>query len=655
MAAAEKETDDQKAKAKDARKGVTALRKEFHGKVFDLLTADQKKQIADASPAKSSKQKKPAKPDAPRRPLRQRRRPATSRMESVSVRITDEIFPTYLPLGPDPHPMFLEKRVYQGSSGRVYPLPCTDRIAETPSDRAWKAIWLENEYLRVMILPEIGGRIHAIQDKTNGYDLIYRQTVIKPALVGLAGPWVSGGIEFNWPQHHRPATFLPVEYAIEEHADGSKTVRLGDRDPLSRLKGMHGVCFYPGKAWMELKVRVTNRTPLAETFLWWANAGVRAHEGYQSFFPPDVSYVADHAKRAMATYPLCEGRYYGVDYGGAGPRGRAAGRAPAEFVPPHCGGDCPDFRGPLRSGEAKMGLSPLVLSYAPNDLSWYANIPVPTSYMCMGSQEDFLGGYDHFRQAGVIMYADHHIAPGKKQWTWGNHEFGYAWDRNLTDSDGPYIELMTGVFTDNQPDFSFLAPGETRTWRQYWYPIHQIGPAQCANLDAAVSLALDEERFRIGVCVTAPRLGAVVRLESPNGDTEWEVDLVPGKPFVLESQQDLPAWGPGETTLRVLEADGQELIAYQAQPRRVAGDCPVPPPASEPPPPGDVAGNDELYIIGLHLAQYRHATRSPTEYWRERCGAIRATAAPTTRWGFGTFAAASSNKPRSTSARRSRG
>ena len=130
-------------------------------------------------------------------------------MESVSVRITDEIFPTYLPLAPDPHPMFLEKRVYQGSSGRVYPLPCTDRIAETPSDRAWKAIWLENEYLRVMILPEIGGRIHAIQDKTNGYDLIYRQTVIKPALVGLAGPWVSGGIEFNWPQHHRLATFPP--------------------------------------------------------------------------------------------------------------------------------------------------------------------------------------------------------------------------------------------------------------------------------------------------------------------------------------------------------------------------------------------------------------------------------------------------------------
>jgi tetratricopeptide (TPR) repeat protein len=516
-------------------------------------------------------------------------------MQPVNVRITDEVIPTYLPAPPDQHPMFLEKRVYQGSSGKVYPLPFTDRIAETKTDRAWKAIWLENEFLRVMILPEIGGRIHVAQDKTNGYDFIYRQTVIKPALVGLAGPWISGGIEFNWPQHHRPATFLPVEYAIEEHADGSKTVWLGDHDPMSRMKGMHGVCLRPNRAYIELKGRVYNRTPLAETFLWWANAATRVHEGYQSFFPPDVDYVADHAKRATARYPLCEGHYYGVDYGARGSDGVPPGERPKAFVPPHCGGQ----------GN---------VSYEANDLSWYANIPVPTSYMCMGSEEDFFGGYDHFRQAGIVHVADHHIAPGKKQWTWGNHDFGYAWDRNLTDSDGPYIELMAGVYTDNQPDFSFLRPGETRSWSQYWYPIQQIGPAQHANVDAAVSLQLGSERFRIGVSVTAPRPGAVIRLESPDGDTEWEADLAPGKPFVLESTQDLPAWKVGKTLLRLLDNDGNELISYQPRERTPR---PIAPPASEPPAPRDVSGNDELYFIGLHLAQYRHATRSPVDYWRE--------------------------------------
>jgi hypothetical protein len=125
---------------------------------------------------------------------------------------------TYAPEAPQGNPMFLEKRVYQGSTGKVYPLPVIDRIATEPAPRQWKAIHIENEYLRLMILPEIGGRVHIGYDKTTGYDFLYRQNVIKPALVGLAGPWISGGIEFNWPQHHRPATFMPVTTDIENAA-----------------------------------------------------------------------------------------------------------------------------------------------------------------------------------------------------------------------------------------------------------------------------------------------------------------------------------------------------------------------------------------------------------------------------------------------------
>jgi hypothetical protein len=201
--------------------------------------------------------------------------------KKLTVRVWTEelVIPTYLPQAPDKNPMFLEKRVYQGSRGSVYPLPFTDRISETKTDRRWKAVWLENKFLRVLVLPEIGGRIHAIRDLTNGVELIYRQHVIKPALVGLAGPWISGGIEFNWPQHHRPATFLPVDFQIEEHADGSKTIWCSDHDPMTRMKGMHGVCLHSDKALVELKVRAYNRTPLVQTFLWWANVATRVHEG----------------------------------------------------------------------------------------------------------------------------------------------------------------------------------------------------------------------------------------------------------------------------------------------------------------------------------------------------------------------------------------
>ncbi len=544
---------------------------------------------------------------------------------TVIVTTTSLVLPTYLPVAPDKNPMFLEKRVYQGSSGKVYPLPFTDRIAEKPVDRKWKAIWIENEFLRVLVLPEIGGRIHAIQDKSNGYDLIYNQAVIKPALVGLAGPWASGGIEFNWPQHHRPATFLPVDFEIEKHADGSATIWCSDHDPLSRMKGMHGVCLHPGKAMVELKVRAYNRTPHVQSFLWWANVATRVHEAYQSFFPPDVYYVADHARRSMSEYPLAQGHYYGVNYGERGRQGVPSGEIPAQFMPPQCN------HSKLKTKNTKLP------GHAPNDLSFYANIPVPTSYMCMGSKEDFFGGYDHRAQAGLIHLANHHIAPGKKQWTWGNHEFGYAWDRNLTEQDAkgefaPYIEIMAGVYTDNQPDFSFLQPGETKAWSQYWYPIQKIGPAQHANLNAAISFRCSGGRqtaaIQIGVSVTSAWPKAKIIIEQiavgkvrgvlPKAAKRKTLfsstrDLAPGKPFVKEIK--LPR-GIAEIDLqlRVTDVSGCEIISYQPKPRVQRE---VPPPATEPPAPADIAGNDELFITGLHLDQYRHATRSPVPYWRE--------------------------------------
>jgi tetratricopeptide (TPR) repeat protein len=495
--------------------------------------------------------------------------------------------PTYDPGSPDRNPMFLEKRVYQGSSGRVYPLPFIDRIATEPRDRLWQAVHVENEYLRLMILPEIGGRIHVGYDKTNGYDFFYRQNVIKPALVGLAGPWISGGVEFNWPQHHRPATFMPVEVEIERNADGSVIVWCSDHDPMLRMNGMHGICLHPGKAYLELKVRLYNRTAQVQTFLWWANVATRVHEKYESFFPGDVRFVADHAKRAITSFPLSDGHYYGIDYAERAKSGVPAEDEPRMFVPDG--------------------------SYPANNLGWYANIPVPTSYMVTGTALDFFGGYDHAAQAGVVHVANHHIAPGKKQWTWGNHEFGYAWDRNLTDHDGPYVELMAGVYTDNQPDFSFLAPGETKSFRQFWYPLRKIGPPQAANLDAAISMHLEEQVVSLSVCVTKPFPNARILLKSPTGlEAEWFEDLTVDRPW--HGTHPLSPSKRIEHLSLSVEAEGRTVIHFSPSDIVPAELQEV---AKEPPAPEDIATSEELYLTGLHLEQYRHATRNPELYWRE--------------------------------------
>ena len=502
--------------------------------------------------------------------------------------------------------MFLEKRVYQGSSGRVYPLPFTDRVADKSRPRAWEAVFIENEYLRVMLLPALGGRIHRAQDKTNGFDFIYYQPVIKPALVGLAGPWASGGIEFNWPQHHRPSTFMPTDVEVERHPDGAATVWMSEHDPMARMKGMHGVRLHPGRSYMEVVARAYNRTSDVQTFLWWANVAVRAHEHYQSFFPPDVTFVADHAKRAVSTFPRCEGTYYGVDYGQRARRGTPPGEAPRQFPPRNARPGA----GAGRSGPP---------AYPENDLSWYANIPVPTSYMCLGSAEDFSGGYDHRAKAGLGHVANHHLSPGKKQWTWGNAEFGYAWDRNLTDPDengecAPYLELMGGVYTDNQPDFSYLQPGETRVWSQFWYPIRKIGPAQKANVDAAVSFRVSRGIAHIGAVTTARHREARIQLRRLGRTVgEWIETIAPEQPTLFETA--VPAGASAEEfEVRVETADGAELIAYApAKPRAAT----PPAPATAPAPPDRVGSSDELYLIGLHLEQYRHATRMPETYWHE--------------------------------------
>lgn len=151
------------------------------------------------------------------------------------------------------------------------------------------------------------------------------------------------------------------------------------------------------------------------------------NENTQSIFPPDVHAVMDHGKRDVSRFPIATGVYYKHDYS------------------------------------------------AGVDISRYKNIPVPTSYMAEKSDFDFVGGYDYGRQAGILHMADHHISPGKKQWTWGCGDFGRAWDRNLTDEDGPYVELMTGVYTDNQPDFTWLKPFEEKTFTQYFMPYKAVG------------------------------------------------------------------------------------------------------------------------------------------------------------------------------------
>jgi hypothetical protein len=141
---------------------------------------------------------------------------------AVKVWEREEVIPTYLAGEAEPNPMFYFGRNSQGAEGRVYPYPLYDRLTNVKSNQVYRVVYLENEYVRLGILPAIGGRLFEAVDKSNGYNFVYRQHVIKPALIGLIGAWISGGIEWNIPHHHRATTFLPVQYRVEAGADGSR-------------------------------------------------------------------------------------------------------------------------------------------------------------------------------------------------------------------------------------------------------------------------------------------------------------------------------------------------------------------------------------------------------------------------------------------------
>ena len=472
--------------------------------------------------------------------------------------------PTYGIGRPDKNPMFLEKRVYQGSSGKVYPLPVVDKILDEKTEKPYTAVWLENDYIRVMVLPELGGRIQRAYDKTNGYDFVYYNEVIKPALVGLTGPWISGGIEFNWPQHHRPTTYAPTDWRIAQNADGSASVELSEVDQMYGTKGKMTITLYPGRAYIEIRGQLYNRTSLPQTFLWWANPAVAVNDNTQSVFPPDVTAVYDHGKRDVSAFPIATGVYYKHDYS------------------------------------------------AGVDISRYRNIPVPTSYMCAGSDYDFVGGYDYGVNAGILHIADHHVSPGKKQWTWGCGDFGRAWDRNLTDANGPYIELMTGMYCDNQPDFAWLKPFEEKTFTQYFMPYKRCGYVKNASRECVLNLSVQEGRAEIAVYATQLFQAARVTL-SAAGEILYDrtCDLSP-----VDILADTVAISVPETalTLAVYTAGGRKLLSYTPQGKKT-GDIPDPmPPARLP---EEIATNEELYFTGLHLEQYRHATYLPDAYYLE--------------------------------------
>lgn len=485
--------------------------------------------------------------------------------QQVNMKSITEKIPTYQIGSPEIDPIFFTGRVYQGAEGYIYPYPLYDVLTEKKTEQEYNVLRLDNQYVDISILPEIGGRIFAAADKTNNYPFFYTQTGVKPALIGMLGAWLSGGVEWNIPDHHRASSYMPINWTMKENKDGSKTIWVGETELRHRLKWSVGVSVYPNRSWVEAKIKVINPTPMIQSMLYWANVSVHCNDQYQVIFPPDVQFGVDHHKVYFTNWP---------------------------------------------TGEANLGSGENV------DLSWWKNFTDNSrSIFAWGSEMSFLAGYDYGKDAGTVHVANRHVVPGKKFFLWGNNANGEMWNKILSDNDGHYLELMVGGYSDNQPDYSWINPGEIREFSQIWYPVKGIKGVKNATDDAAVNFEPTEgNNYRVGYCATTLYENARVIVKYKDRLLmDKRIDIDPDKYFL--DQVSVPDLSDASALYTALyDAEGNLLVDYRPV---VLDEKPLPKVIDGTQPVKEYKTNEELYLAGLRVDQFNNARLDYMDFYNE--------------------------------------
>lgn len=489
----------------------------------------------------------------------------------AQVKISEQswVLPTYPVNPPDKNPMFFKGESYQGASRVIYPYALNDMISGEKRDQAWKALILENEYIQLCVTPEIGGKIYYGTDKTNNYNFIYRNNVVKPSNIGMTGAWISGGIEWCVIHHHRASTFLPVDYHHAENSDGSKTIWIGETEPRHQMRWTIGITMFPGKSYYQTEVKIHNPTPYTNTFLYWANVAAHTNKDYQVIFPPSVNMVTYHAKNSFAHWPFATEIYNGRDF---------------------------------RDGV---------------DISWWKNSVNQNSYFAYDLREDFMGGYDHGKETGTVHIGDHNIVKGAKLWEWGSGERGQATEARLTENDGPYVEIMVGAFSDNQPDYSWIRPYEVKTFKQYWYPVKDIQGFKNANINGAVNLEKeDDNTVFLGYYSTQKVNKARIILKKNDALVfEKTVEISPETAFTSPVKIDGPFELTDLYTEMVNSENNEVLVSYQPVVQKEKGALPEE--VKKPALPKDMETIEELYLTGSRILQFYNPTLVAGNYFNE--------------------------------------
>ena len=436
------------------------------------------------------------------RPLEAQAGPAGQDGQAASaatVREYKRVFRTYPYSDPNPIP----------AVGRVYPYHRFDGYTNTPVDREWTVVELENAYLRVWVLPEIGGKIWAAFEKSTGRSFLYNNRVVKFRDIAMRGPWTSGGIEANYGIiGHTPNCATPVDYLTRSHPDRSASVVIGTLDLLTRTSWRLEVTLPADRAYFTTRSYWYNGTPLEQPYYTWMNAGIKAAGNLELIYP---------------------GTHH-IGHGG-------------EVSP-----------WPIDPGTGRN-----LAFYEQNDFGPYK------SYHVIGRHAGFFGAYWHDDRFGMGRFARRDEKLGKKAWIWGLSRQGMIWEGLLTDEDGQYVEVQSGRLFNQAAEESTrtpfkhlgFAPHSADTWTEYWFPVKDTGGFVKADEHGALNVTAQDGRLRVAFSPLAPIEGLVEVRDGARVLLSKRVSLRPTETWAETIEADVPA---GRLSVRI----GDGLFEYDA-------------------------------------------------------------------------------------------
>jgi tetratricopeptide (TPR) repeat protein len=373
--------------------------------------------------------------------------------------------PTYEEGAPDPNPPFDQ----YANSRFNYPYTLRHNLTDHRADRAWRALFLENEFLKCSVLPDIGGHLYTCTDKISGKPMFYENPSIKKADVAYRGAWAAFGIEFNFPVSHNWVTASPVDFAFGQRDDGSAYVQVGNIDRVCGMQWSVELVLRPHSTVLEERVTLNNRSDVRHRFYWWNNAGIQVWDDSRIEYP--MRFAASHGFREVQPWPV-----------------EADG----------------------------------------NDLSIVKNhTKGPVSLFAHGSREPFMGVWNPHTNTGTVHYADYAQLPAKKIWSWGSDPDGLDWRKALSDNDSAYVEVQAGLLR-NQETYAFLEPRQTISFSEFWMPVRDIGGISRANLAGVVHLSRRDNMLLAGLNVNQAIPGARLRISAGDRDIFHEkADLTP--------------------------------------------------------------------------------------------------------------------------------